>query len=301
VNIIGGSKSVTLTLGPATDYKVASAFSTATVTIRDDDTVSPPTPGSAQLSMSCLNADGSSAGGSATAILADYIPVVITATSCDPTTVTVYLDWDTGNSGLAVSYSPGGAPISLAQPITLASTDTTIYVFDSNAATDQESEQEVDDDLDLTGYQAVPGNSSVALTPCMVSIAEKPLQLRRDDNDITSATSANQSCNALVGEMINLTVVEPAGQPAVVMFEPPEGNTVKDYQATYPDGTAKNACKPSHLGTEDLVKSIPAAQSETQQLSFAWVAGGSGLNVCAYVWTRSHFQIRRTRFRRHSG
>ena len=109
-HILGGSKTVIVTLSSGSAYDVASVFSTAMVTI-SDDYGAPSGTGAVSDSMTFFNPDGSSVeGSSGQALVGDFIPMGVSI-SGNTAGKTFFLNYD--SSQVTVCANRDGSGISI--------------------------------------------------------------------------------------------------------------------------------------------------------------------------------------------
>ncbi len=239
---VGGSKLVSMTLASGTGYNIVGGWSTANVTINEDDL--PPTPWSGDTTpqITAFKPDGSQTD-SASAPLGDFIPIEISIPSGVQSSALFTLDCP---SGVSVSYTPDGQKFGLTgveggPRFAELGPGYGYYLMLYASATDPTTNQEAWGPINL---ECASGGANFPTTGANVDF--KPLQMYNNALDnITSSTRTG-----LIGKVLDLQVRDLSGQGGLVTWSMPAGNTVKNYQPT--TGTGANeravaACAPNTL------------------------------------------------------
>jgi len=275
LSIIGGSKSVILTLISGAGYNVASAFSTATVTIWDDDDATLGS-GSVSADMTFFSADGSAESSDGQALVGDCLPIGIKIDSGDAAGESFSLSYDSNLITISTSRDGNGV-VGSGSSITLTPSDTIYFVSAANPGSDTP----VDDEFDLVETDDV-GGSTETTTLCSLDADLGVLHMMMSGLDV-----ATEPTDVEVGEQVALSLVRQAANGATttistgVTWSLPESIAVETV-FSYPDkkladcvpGEYTKGYDPTKLNNLQ-VANFDVADYVNSTFTFYWVNGGT--------------------------
>jgi hypothetical protein len=284
-SIIGGTKSVIVSLLPESGYNI-STYSTATVTIADDDGASLGS-GSVTADMTFFASDGSEESTDGQALVGDIIPMGIEIDSGDTTGQTFTLAYDT--SLITVSTSPDGSgEIEPDTPITLTPSYTVYYVSAANSTDDTPVAAEIQV---LESDSGGSGGTQLCALNANLGVLHMDMTgtVVRDDIDVVSPA-------VKVGQLISLDIVRedatgadtPLAFPSIT-WSLPGSTPVAQGAEGNSQSTAGNYIKdyiPANSNDEQVVDfSLTPEQNDYKQetFSFYWVNASSSKVVANVV------------------